>query len=174
MPIGRGNGCAADFSRQLRTRIPWNHPSGVCPAVRYEPGVEDFVYQRLRRLARQQEFAVHRQTSRALWGKTKVRPDIVVELPDGGGNVVIDTKWKVLTHHRPAAQDLHQLYVYNQLFQAQRGILLYPDVHRLAAHRHPFEGPGHSYAQVDFVTITDSDHIGINPSLDESLLRLLR
>ena len=135
---------------------------------------EDFVYQRLRRLSSSHGFTVHRQTSRSLWGKTKVRPDIVVELPDGGGNVVIDTKWKTLTSHRPAAQDLHQLYVYNQLFQARRGILLYPDVHQLAAQRRPFEGPGRSHAQIDFITIADDERTGLNPSLDESLLRLLR
>ena len=134
---------------------------------------EEFVYQRLRKLARSREFIVHRQTTRSLWGETKVRPDIVVELPDGKGRVVIDTKWKVLTHPRPTAQDLHQLYVYNQLFEAHRGILLYPDVHHLATQHRRFEGPGNSYAEVNFVTIGDGTQARLNPQLDESLLGLL-
>ena len=103
---------------------------------------EEFVYQRLRRLAVTRDFAVHRQRSRPLWGTSKVRPDIVVELPDGRGNVVIDTKWKILKRPRPAAEDLHQIYVYNQLFAARKGVLLYPQVYNLSAQKRRFDGPG--------------------------------
>ena len=134
---------------------------------------EEFVYRRLRRLARAQGFVVHRQTPRSLWGETKVRPDIVVELPDQGGRVVIDTKWKVLTSPRPAAPDLHQLYVYNQLFQARRGILLYPNVHHLPMQHRRFEGPGDSYAEVNFISIAEDTQARLNPQLDEALLALL-
>ena len=134
---------------------------------------EEFVYQRLRRVARPRGCIVRRQTSRSLWGETKVRPDIVVELPNGEGWVVIDTKWKVLANARPAAADLHQLYVYNQLFQARRGILLYPDVHCLPPQHRRFEGPGDSYAEVAFLTIADGEQKELNPRLDALLLGLL-
>ena len=134
---------------------------------------EEFIYRRLRRLTRAQGCAVHRQTSRSLWGGTKVRPDIIVELPDSRGRLIIDTKWKVLTRPQPSASDLHQLYVYNQLFQAQRGILLYPDVHHLSIRHRRFEGPGDSYAEVNFVTLADDQQTRIGKQLDESLLRLL-
>ena len=135
---------------------------------------EEFIYQRLRKLASVQGFAVHRQTTRSLWGETKVRPDLVVELPGGQGNLVIDTKWKVLTKPRPAAQDLHQLYVYNQLFQARKGILLYPNVYDLPLRRQRFDGPGHSYAEVNFIKIASDQGTGLNPRLDESLVALLQ
>ena len=134
---------------------------------------EEFVYQRFRRLAGSQGYTVHRQTSRSLWGETQARPDIVVELPAGRGRVVIDTKWKVLTSARPAAADLHQLYVYNQLFGARRGILLYPNVHHFAPQQRRFEGPGDSYAEVHFVTIADEEQKSLNPRLDKWLLSLL-
>ena len=135
---------------------------------------EEFVYRRLQKISHSAGFTLQRQTSRSLWGETKVRPDIVVRLPGEQGTVVIDTKWKVLARPRPSAADLHQLYVYTQLFEARRGILLYPDVHHLPPQRLPFEGPHRTSAEVGFVRITDEKRGRLNPELDASLLHLLR
>lgn len=135
---------------------------------------EEFVYKRLRKLAPLHGWVVRRQTVRQLWGETKVRPDIVVERSGPSDCVVIDTKWKVLTHSRPAAEDLHQLYVYNQLFQAQKGILLYPKVYDLPVRRQRFDGPGESYAELNYLEIADEQRVGLSPRLDEQLVRMLQ
>ena len=135
---------------------------------------EEFVYRRLEQLSSRQDFNVRRQTTQSLWGATKARPDILIAFPDGRKNVVIDTKWKVLTQPRPSAEDLHQIYVYNQLFDAQRGILLYPRVNNLPQQQHRFGGPVTSYAEVHFIDIADPQRIRINPQLDDFLLQLLK
>lgn len=134
---------------------------------------EEFVCRRLERLSASHGFTVRRQTTQSLWGSVKVRPDILVEFSDGRKNVVVDTKWKVLTEPRPLAEDLHQIYVYNQLFEARRGILLYPQVHDLSGQQHRFTGPGCSFAEVHFIAIADQQSARISPKLDQSLLQLL-
>ncbi len=134
---------------------------------------EIFIYERLRRLSEHHPFVVRRQHSRRLWGDTQVRPDLVVEYPTKGIRTVIDTKWKVLSRSRPAASDLHQIYVYNQLFGAQKGILLYPQVHDLLPALQRFDGPGSSYAEVSFVPIADTTSGRLHPSLDDALLRMI-
>ena len=134
---------------------------------------EEFVYRRLHRLSVAHGFGVHRQTAQSLWGTTKARPDILVKFSDGQQNVVIDIKWKVLLQPRPSAEDLHQIYVYNQLFEAERGILLYPQVHPLPRRQHRFGGPGHTSAEVYFISVADPQQARINPELDQLLLQML-
>ncbi len=134
---------------------------------------EEFVYRRLQRLSTAHGFSVYRQTTQSLWGTTKARPDILVKFTVGQKNVVVDTKWKVLVQARPSAEDLHQIYVYNQLFDAQRGILLYPQVHDLSQRQHRFKGPGQSSAEVHFINIADPRQARINPQLDHLLLQML-
>jgi 5-methylcytosine-specific restriction enzyme subunit McrC len=134
---------------------------------------EEFVYRRLHRLSITHGFSVHRQTAQSLWGTTNARPDILVKFRDSRKNVVVDTKWKVLLQPRPSAEDLHQIYVYNQLFEAQRGILLYPQVHGLRQRQHRFGGPGPTSAEVHFIEIADARQARINPQLDQLLLQML-
>ncbi len=135
---------------------------------------EEFVYRQLHRLSIAHGFSVHRQTVQSLWGTTNARPDILVKFEDNRKNVVIDTKWKVLSQPRPSAKDLHQIYVYNQLFGAQRGILLYPQVHGLPQQQHRFGGPGHTSAEVHFIDVANPQQARINPQLDQLLLQMLK
>ncbi|MGB3849189.1 MAG: hypothetical protein WA958_04430 [Tunicatimonas sp.] len=134
---------------------------------------EEFVYRRLRRLSTSHGFTVHRQATQLLWGATKARPDILIKFADGRENVVVDTKWKVLTQPRPSAVDLHQIYVYNQLFEARRGILLYPQVHDLPQQQHRFGGVSDTWAEVHFISIANRGEKGLNPQLDQFLLEML-
>ena len=82
---------------------------------------EDYVYQVLRK---ELGAIVQRQRSKKFWGNQRIRPDIVIEHLDG--TIVLDTKWKILTHLRPDDGDLRQLYTYQQYWEAQKGYLVYP------------------------------------------------
>lgn len=70
------------------------------------------------------------QRQKKFWSSDKpqmsksVRPDIVIE--KGGETYIVDTKWKLPKNGRPSDDDLKQIYVYNKLWNAKRGILLYP------------------------------------------------
>lgn len=85
---------------------------------------EVYVAKTLRKAAGKQA-QVKEQKKRAFWGSVKIRPDIVVSI--GDRNFVLDTKWKVPKNNRPAAADLQQLYAYCHLWNAQQGLLLYPN-----------------------------------------------
>ncbi len=67
---------------------------------------------------------VYSQISTPFWQERHLRPDIFVNTPSG--NIVIDTKWKVLKNQNPEMEDLRQIYLYAQYFNAEKVILLYP------------------------------------------------
>ena len=64
------------------------------------------------------------QLSKPFWNRRSIRPDMVVE--HQGQRSVIDTKWKQPKGGKPTMEDVRQIYVYNQYFDAEQGILLYP------------------------------------------------
>ncbi len=73
---------------------------------------------------------VYSQRSKVFWrledGQSKtVRPDIVVELP-ASPRIILDTKWKMVADSVPADQDLRQIFVYDTLWEATEGFLVYP------------------------------------------------
>ncbi len=92
---------------------------------------EKAVYSRLRKeAALRGGVQVRAQRSKVFWraedGALKtVRPDIVVEREDGS-RVVVDTKWKLLSNPVPGDQDLKQIFVYDELWGAADGYLVYP------------------------------------------------
>ena len=74
------------------------------------------------------------QESRGFWAsdsQTKtIRPDIIAEFVKAGKKckIIIDTKWKLPMSNKPDDNDLKQMYAYNLHFNAQRSILLYPNI----------------------------------------------
>jgi len=52
------------------------------------------------------------------------KPDIVI-IPKTGGNIILDTKWKLVTD-RPSEEDLRQMFAYNRLFRSNKAFLIYP------------------------------------------------
>jgi 5-methylcytosine-specific restriction enzyme subunit McrC len=68
------------------------------------------------------------QNDKYFWNGITIRPDIVIEKNQGEKKetFVIDTKWKKIDNAKPSTNDLRQMYVYNDYWNAQKAILLYP------------------------------------------------
>lgn len=93
---------------------------------------EQFIYVCLRKGASREgrQLSVKAQSTKGIWKpdhgrRTTVRPDLVLHLINGG-QVVLDTKWKNLQGKKPSAEDLRQMYVYHEYFEADRVALVYP------------------------------------------------
>ncbi|MBV8758739.1 MAG: hypothetical protein JO257_15740 [Deltaproteobacteria bacterium] len=61
-------------------------------------------------------------------GVRKIRPDVVLRAATEMRRtlLVIDTKWKVPSNGLPSDDDLKQMFVYNELLEGARSMLLYP------------------------------------------------
>lgn len=89
---------------------------------------QEFVATMLKRLT-SPTLQVACQARRAFWPEEQtsrrgLKPDLVVT--NSVGNLVIDTKWKAHGTKAPSDEDLRQVYVYCEYFEAKRGVLLYP------------------------------------------------
>lgn len=91
---------------------------------------ERFIYISLRKLV-SEEKEVLGQNSTNFWksltsnNQSTIRPDIIIKNEDNSC-VVIDTKWKNIGNSNPSINDLRQLYVYHEYFNAKKVILVYP------------------------------------------------
>lgn len=88
---------------------------------------EKFIYITLRKAGFK---SIADQSPKSFWSPDKgvgvgMRPDIVINknLPDC---IVLDTKWKNLNSSAPTVDDLRQMFVYHEYFQARKVGLLYP------------------------------------------------
>ena len=52
------------------------------------------------------------------------KPDFVID--KGSHKFIIDTKWKNIDYSEPSTHDLRQMYVYNDYWQSDKAMLLYP------------------------------------------------
>jgi 5-methylcytosine-specific restriction enzyme subunit McrC len=84
---------------------------------------EAFILRQLRKQG-SADLRVHTQTSTAFWQERQLRPDILIQTEKE--SIVLDTKWKLLDGRKPSMEDLRQVYVYAQYFDAKKVILLYP------------------------------------------------
>ena len=83
----------------------------------------------------------------------RVRPDIVVRLaPQGEAPgktlLVLDTKWKTPSQARPSDDDLKQMFVYNELLEGARSVLLYPATAKSIGVRGTYARRAHSCEQM--------------------------
>lgn len=87
---------------------------------------EQFVLGLLRKSLK--DFKVSGQITKRFWKgnslSSNMRPDIV--LYGNKCTVVIDTKWKNLNGKSPSPDDLRQMFVYHEYFEATKVALLYP------------------------------------------------
>jgi 5-methylcytosine-specific restriction enzyme subunit McrC len=92
---------------------------------------EQFVYISIRR-HKEKQTTITAQTSKYFWKpqtgyRSKIRPDIVIN-KGKSDCVVLDTKWKNLNGFNPSAEDLRQMYVYHEYYNAKRVALIYPGI----------------------------------------------
>lgn len=86
---------------------------------------EEFIFRQLQKKANE-NITVKRQVPKPFWSSRRIQPDILLTIDNQ--NIVIDTKWKKLQKVSPAMEDLRQMYVYNQYFEAKHSVLVYPRV----------------------------------------------
>lgn len=104
-------------------------------------------------------YQVKAQNKKAFWQSGNIsrglKPDILL-IPKGGSDekVVIDMKWKTPKNRTPSDQDLRQIFAYNELYNSQKGILLYPgDKTPLSGN---FTTGGYDRCSSEFVNLIDS------------------
>jgi 5-methylcytosine-specific restriction enzyme subunit McrC len=99
---------------------------------------ENYIYRKLKVL--EVEGLVNRvreQNRLPFWESRGIKADILVETDRG--NIVIDTKWKVLKENKPSDEDLKQMFVYNLHYKADLSILLYPKLDLETGEKKPFK-----------------------------------
>ena len=93
---------------------------------------EQFVYVSIRK-HKSTDTTITAQTSKYFWkpdngNRSKMRPDIVVN-KEKKDCLVLDTKWKNLKGYNPSPNDLRQMYVYHEYYNAKKVALIYPGSH---------------------------------------------
>lgn len=127
---------------------------------------ELLVYYHLKKLSAEREFTLHFQPQRNFWQTKNLRPDFLLNMGNGQ-RVVIDTKWKVLTHPTPNDEDLRQIFAYTQVFEVNRGILFYPQTGKQLPMKKIFNLPSAkgTTGEIQFLSILEN--------LESQLIKIL-
>lgn len=89
---------------------------------------EQFIYVSIRK-NKEPDITVTAQTSKYFWkpeygSRSKIIPDIWIK--KGEYSYILDTKWKNLNGYNPSPDDLRQMYVYHEYYNARKVALVYP------------------------------------------------
>jgi len=90
---------------------------------------EEYFYRRLKK-SLPEYWSIKKQPKRELWSNKdhtdQLLPDVVL-MTEEKRPVIIDTKWKKPVLDKPASADLKQIFTYTEYWNADTGILLYPN-----------------------------------------------
>lgn len=89
---------------------------------------EQFIFVTLRKL-RRTELKINAQTSKFFWRPDQGRRSTIVSdilIQNDGECIILDTKWKNLGNYNPSPEDLRQMYVYHDYYDAKKVALVYP------------------------------------------------
>lgn len=126
---------------------------------------ERYVLAKLKQQARDQ-WLVKGQESKRFWESKSIRPDILLTHIASQTSIIMDTKWKNYAYERIGMDDLRQIYVYNDFWDAEMGMLLYPSpTENKIAVKGTYAKNGYS-GQITLVTVLDE-----NGRLDKNLGR---
>ena len=136
---------------------------------------EEYIFRRLK-LLENDTLKVQRQTAKPFWQRRMIRPDLLLQI--GDKKYILDTKWKMLNNHAPSMEDLKQLYIYCQYFNAEQGVLIYPNVHQLENKKaipfQPTEKEGHlTKGQILFSNVLEETGVlnhKIGPDILDAML----
>ena len=89
---------------------------------------EKYIFRMLQKDQKDVGYEVSYQNRMKFWNNKVIKPDIVLkkEVEGKEQTFIIDTKWKLIDHNKPADSDLKQMFVYNMYWDAFKSILLYP------------------------------------------------
>ncbi|MFD2247200.1 McrC family protein [Pontibacter ruber] len=117
---------------------------------------ENYVYRKLKVLEADSNIPVlkvREQQRKPFWERRGIKADIIIETEIG--QVVIDTKWKVLKNNTPSDEDLKQMFVYGLHYDSPLNILLYPKTSVPTGTKKPFKRDSYKgvNCQVAFVNL---------------------
>ncbi len=120
------------------------------------------------RKVKELNYTVHEQNSKKFCSIYNIRPDIFLKNKAfSPKNIIIDTKWKILWNRKPSIDDVRQMFVYNEYFEATKSILLYPTLNE----NEPNEI---TFVKKDHVCIVKSIHIFEGEKLKKDISEELR
>lgn len=140
---------------------------------------EEYILIQLKKASLDTPYKIEGQRSKAFWGNMSLRPDIIItqkELSLDGEHleqktkIVIDTKWKKIEGNKPSTNDLRQMYVYNDHWESNCSILLYPGVKQENIHHQKFRFPEHSCGVLK-VNVLDEEG-NLDYAIGERMIRI--
>jgi len=118
------------------------------------------------------KWLVKGQDTKRFWEGKTIRPDIVLEHIVAETCIVIDTKWKNYTYDRIGMDDLRQIYVYNDFWNAKLGMLLYPSPTKTKVAVEGTYAKNNFQGKIGLATVLDEDG-KLNKNLGSEILGLL-
>jgi len=139
---------------------------------------EEYVYVKLKEQEAEGVKAVEvtDQDNKYFWKSNYLKPDLVLEFENE--TVVIDTKWKDIGDSSPSASDLRQMYLYNEYWDANRSMLLYPSNRTQRDDFHKFDlltgKANHHSCAIGKISIFNTDNETLDEKIGERIIELLK
>ncbi len=140
---------------------------------------EEYILARLKE-EETKNLKVFGQNDKYFWNGITIRPDIIIEKKQGASKetFVIDTKWKKIDNAKPSTNDLRQMYVYNDYWQATKAILLYPssseDFGKFIAYESIESLAPQQTCALSKITIFKPEEDRLDPFIGNKILRFIK